>query len=394
MPKLGTINVERLNTPMSKLRKATAVLGSYGAVVGEAAGHDILRVPELVTKTLRARLRHDIGPHDFFLNDMPNRPRATWGDYLREEPHNYRLLRHLHPRRLEGVARDKVLASEQMTAAGLPIVPILAVVGREADRPCAGAFPMLDTVEAIVGRLAGWPDSLFVKPASGSFGRGAMRLVRHGEAWHDGEARISPRDVAARLLAYDDPTGVLVQPRVTNDERMAFLSCGDGLCATRIITALTVDGPEIVAAIHKILGSNAIADNFAGGATGNLVCIVDVESGRLRETYGRRTGDRILLSRYSHHPATGQRLQGCRLPHWQATRELAKKAAEAFPDLPLLGHDIVITGEGPLFLETNTYWRASLPQLALGGLRPILRRLIPRLATPDERKQAALAAMG
>ena len=383
-----------MSASTSKLRQAALRVKDYVAIGREAAGQNLFHAPGVLTKTVVARLSCDIGPVDFCLNDLARRPRATWKDYLREEPQNYKLVRILHPQDVMGIARDKVVTAERCVENGLPIIPILAVVGRRPEHPCQGRFPMLDTPEAIVERLPEWPDNLFVKPVSGFLGEGVMALARDGDRWHDGNAVLSASEVAARLLGYSDPTGVLVQPRVANHPDVAAASSGPGLCATRIITALTQDGPELVAAIHKILGRDALADNFVGGATGNLLCGVDNETGRLSEGYGRRPGDRLLLHAYSRHPTTGRALKGVQLPYWPEARELALRAATIFPELPLLGHDIAITPDGPLFLETNTYWRINLPQLARGGLRPILRVLIPRLVMPEERKREALRIVG
>lgn len=372
--------------------QATAgVLRNHATIAREAFGQAPLRTPEILLKVIEARLHHDLGAVDFLLYDLINRPRATWRDYLREHPHNDRMLRILHPFDIEFVVRDKLLAAERFVERGVPIVPVLAVVGRR--EPCAGHFPRLVTAEAIGHALRDWPNELFVKPVSGSFGENAMALTRDGDRWLTGSERLSEPELARRLLALGGPTGALVQRRYRNDPRMAGISCGIGLCATRVITALTVDGPEIVAVIHKLLRRNAIADNFAGGMTGNFVCGVDLPSGRLGVAYGRQGGNRLLLTQYAEHPSTGARIAGFQLPQWDAARQVALDAARAFPELPLLGHDIAITGEGPLVLETNTHWRISLPQLAAGGMRPVLRRLLPRLAASPERRDAALRAI-
>lgn len=371
-----------------------ATLRTYAAIGREAFECEGLRAPEIVGKVIDARLRFDLGPVDFSLYDLMNRPRATWRDYLREYPHNNRMLRILHPSEIEFVARDKVLAAERCLEHDVAIAPILAVVGRNPDKLCAGAFPMFDAVEPLVDAMKGWPDALFVKPASGSFGEGALTFDRDGADWREGTRRLTSTDLARRLLEAIDPAGTLVQPRIANHPDMAGTSCGTGLCATRIITALTVDGPQIISAVHKVLGRAVIADNFSGGATGNLLAHTDLMSGQLGDAFGRRRGQRFLLTRYSHHPETRQRITGFRLPLWPETRALAIKAATAFPELPLLGHDIAIAADGPLFLETNSYWRVALPQVAHGGMRPILREVIPRLAAPAEVRAAALAALG
>jgi hypothetical protein len=377
------------------LRRAAATGKDFAAIGREAVGYGPARAPEILSKMVGARLHHQLGPFDFFLSDLFNRPRDTWHDYLREQPHTDRMLRALHPPRDEAITRDKVTAAERVVAGGLPIVPTLAVVGRDPARPGATLFRLLNSVESVVEAQARWPDEVFTKPVSGSFGQGVMALRRSGDGiWLDGDAPLDAPAVAARLLAYPNPAGILVQPRLFNDPAMATISSGRGLCATRFITALTTDGPEIVAVIHKMLGRDAIADNFSGGMTGNLICGVAPAGGGGGVELGRPPAQRFLLTRYDRHPSTGQPLRGFQLPHWAAARRVALDAAGLFPELPLLGHDVVITDRGPLFLETNTHWRISLPQLAVGGLRPVLRGIIPRLAAPEEKRRAALAAIG
>lgn len=377
----------------AKLRRVAETGRDFVTIGREAVDYRAARAPEILSKLVNARLNHRMGPYDFFLADLFNRPQTTWSEYLREQPHTDRMLRALHPPADEAITRDKLLAAERAEQAGVPSIPTLAIVGRQASYPCAGIFPMLNDHEAVLKALAQWPDEIFVKPVSGSFGQGVMALKRQGEGWHDGTSAIDAGAAADGLLGSKEVTGLIVQPRLRNDPAMAPISSGEGLCATRIITALTTDGPEIVAVIHKMLGRDAIADNFSGGMTGNLICGVDPKTGRLGVAYGRTPGHRFLLTRFDRHPATGQALTGFELPHWPATREVAFAAARVFPDLPLLGHDVAITGEGPLFIESNTHWRISLPQLAVGGLRPVLRRLIPRLAVPEAKRSAALAAI-
>jgi hypothetical protein len=220
-----------------------------------------------------------------------------------------------------------------------------------------------------------------------------MAFSRREGGWHDGDVQYTPERLAGILLSLRDPTGVLVQPRVANDPAFQSINASFGLAATRVITAMTEDGPQILAIIQKILGKPALSDNFSRGFSGHLIAGVDPASGRLGTAYGRQPGHRHLLTRFDAHPALGTDLAGFRLPQWPALLDLAARVANAFPELPLPGHDLAIAEQGPLFLETNTYWVAALPQLAVGGLRPRLEALIPRLAVSRTVKDAALRAI-
>jgi len=374
------------STGSGKLRR----LAEFSAEALEAGGPRVAAA--LTARLAMGRLRFGFGMDEFLLFDLPNRSSSDWADYIREESHNATMLRILHPPPAR-IARDKVLSLERMAAKGLAITPVLAIVGRDPLYRCEARFPLLADRDAIVAASRDWPDQLFVKPVSDSYGRGVMAFTRNEGGWHDGSALWSPQKLAEILLFSAEPTGVLVQPRIVNDPALRPINADFGLAATRIITALTEDGPEIVAVIQKILGRPALSDHFSSGFSGHLVGTVDLKSGCLGAVYGRSAGHRHLLTQFDSHPGTGAVFAGFELPHWPELIELAKQAALAFPELPLPGHDLAITEDGPLFLETNTYWVAALPQLAIGGLRPRLKELIPRLAVSKDVKAQALRAI-
>lgn len=374
------------STSADKLRRFAA----FSAEALKARGPR--RAAALTARLAMGRLRFGFGMDEFLLFDLANRPSSDWADYVREESHNAAMLRVLHPPPAR-IARDKVLSLERTAEKDLPMTPVLAVVGRDPCCRCQGRFALLADRDAIVAASVDWPDELFTKPVSDSYGRGVMAFTRREGGWHDGSALQSPQQLAEILLLCADPSGVLVQPRVVNDPGFRPINADYGLAATRIITALTEDGPEILAVIQKILGGPALSDNFSRGFSGHLVAGVDARSGRLGAVYGRSLGHRYLVTKFDAHPGTGALFSGFQLPHWPALIELATQAALAFPELPLPGHDLAITPGGPLFLETNTYWVAALPQLAIGGLRPQLKQLIPRLAVSKEVKAQALRAI-
>lgn len=376
----------------------------YAEIAAEAVRARPFEVPFTMAKVAYANLRYDLGPDAYFLFDLDHRPMSTWRDYLRWKPHMRNVLWALHLGRGDMV-KDKVLTSERCLAGGVRAVPITAIVGRDhALHPTEGRFAMLDSEAQVVAAMPDWPDRIFVKPVGGSFGLGVMAAVRDGGGWRDHEDHLlTPEALACRLLGYSahpDPAvsaraapGVLVQPRVPNHPALAPIGGEFGLSAARIITALTETGPEVLLAAQKIFGFPALADNFQGGFSGHLVAVVDHMTGQLRTTYGRRPGYRHLTASFDHHPRTGAAMAGFQLPYWSEVMDQARRAALAFPELPLLGHDIAIAPDGPMFLETNAYWQINLPQLAAGGLRPILADIIPRLAAEPGRKARALAAL-
>ena len=93
-------------------------------------------------------------------------------------------------------------------------------------------------------------------------------------------------------------------------------------------------------------------------------CWVHLDSGRLGRGRTRSDrGDTTVI------PGTDRSFLGFELPHWPAVKDLALRAAAAFPWARAIGWDIAITESGPVLLEGNERWSPSLIQMpAPGGL--------------------------
>jgi hypothetical protein len=167
-----------------------------------------------------------------------------------------------------------------------------------------------------------------------------------------------------------------------------------GLSTVRINTALLKTGPRIMFAFLKIMGAKGLVDNFHGGKYGNMLAALDVATGRITRVYGRKPGQRFLMSELTTHPATGANLLGYQVPMWAETAAFAARAATACPESPLLGADVAITDDGPMIIEINADWDANVPQLLTGrGLRAVLREVWSDLAATDDVKARAAAIL-
>ncbi|MET0986535.1 MAG: sugar-transfer associated ATP-grasp domain-containing protein [Steroidobacteraceae bacterium] len=291
---------------------------------------------------------------------------------------------------------DKLITAERCLQKRVPAAPLIAVIGRDsAAHPHQGLFPQLSSAREITSTLAECPDQLFVKPATGWRGDGIFGAERSGTDWKVGTETLSPDALATRLLAAAPPSGLLLQGRVRSHHALAPIGGELGLGCVRINTALTLDGPELLFTFAKIMGSECLVDNFAGGKFGNMLSRVDNESGRITAVFGRNRDQRYLMEAVSHHPVTGTPLLGFQLPLWTEAVALAKHTASAFPETPLIGSDIAITDDGPLIIEVQSDWDSNVPQLIMEtGLRPVLRKLIPRLVLSEGLKQRAFEQMG
>lgn len=291
---------------------------------------------------------------------------------------------------------DKLITAERLVQAGIPSAPLIAVIGRDGNaHPHAGSFPVSSSAEDVVRVLASCPDRIFVKPATGWRGDGVFGPERRNGEWTLSGTAISARELADRLLAAAPPAGLLLQERMRSHPGLAPIGGDLGLGTVRINTALTAQGAEILFVFAKIMGSAGLVDNFSGGKFGNMLAAVDQESGRLTQVFGRKRDQRYLMNPVTLHPVTGTPLLGFQLPLWSETVKLARHAATCFPEAPLIGADVAITPAGPLIIEIQSDWDANAPQLIMGtGLRPVLRDVVPRLASSQELKQRAFQQMG
>ena len=226
---------------------------------------------------------------------------------------------------------EKRLFAERCEAAGVRCVACEMVV--DGERPPFGKLPDCD---------------LFVKPLTGSGGRGAERWDRIGpKTWSSGALRLGEGALIDRLSG--KRRAMIVQKRVTPHHELEPLTSG----ATPTVRALTMvdelGEPELVAAVFRMsFGANRTVDNIHAGG---LACRVSLEDGRLG--VASNLGSDARLGWTDKHPTTGARIEGAPLPYWAEVRELAARAHRLFADRLLIGWDIAITDEGPTLIEGN-----------------------------------------
>jgi hypothetical protein len=193
------------------------------------------------------------------------------------------------------------------------------------------------------------PDcDLFVKPLTGSGGKGAERWDRVGpRSWSDGTLHLGDSALVDRLRAKGRP--MIVQKRVRPHPALEPLTSG----ATPTVRALTMidetGDPELVAAVFRMsFGQNRTVDNIHAGG---LACAVSLPDGRL----GRASdlGSDARLGWTSEHPTTAARIEGTQLPYWDEVKDLALRAHTIFADRLLIGWDIAIAEDGPTLIEGN-----------------------------------------
>jgi hypothetical protein len=295
------------------LIQSLRLLRRNGRVVRASAG---VPVGRQLREMLRLSLTLPSMPENYYKFGwyLPE-TRARAGDYLHRHETKGALYEMLATRPdLERVAplNDKVGFADHAAAAGLPIIPTLAVVDDGRLVRVADPVP---------------PGELFVKPLSGKGGRGAER-------WESLD------------LARARGRSLLVQPRLANHPELADLAL-DALATCRIITITDEAGePEPVIAIFRMPAvAGVIVDNLHRGG---IAAPVEVATGVLGTGSGYAVGEAV-----ARHPVTGGPIEGRKLPLWDEVLALAGRAHRAFAPRLLVGWDIAIGPAGPVLVEGN-----------------------------------------
>lgn len=357
-------------------------LGGLGAYVRKArqlGAHWHVPLPLTLSRLALARLLYKRGYEEFDLLQFTNRPVSAWRGYI-TAAEMLALQQPFAPQAARALDEDKVRFAAHCAAHGLPSVPILALVSREAPARALQDVPLaiqsaadLDALLRSLGDFRG-----FAKPLGGGKGYGAFSFEVQG-------GRLEPRDGARSVQEMFDTCaagqfagqGYVLQPHVEPHEALRPFMPGRGLGTIRICTFLMPDGELCVPyALLRVPSPGSDSDNVNWGS---LLAPVDPASGALNAAVGRLTPTGVTQT-VTQHPETGASFEGAVIPEWIAVRDLIGRAAHAFRELPALGWDVAVTPDGPLLLETNWEFGGRMPEVALqrgwaDEYRALFRRL-------------------
>lgn len=132
----------------------------------------------------------------------------------------------------------------------------------------------------------------------------------------------------------------------------------------RIFTQLDDNNEVILLGCRQRISVNSSVDNMAAG---NMAATIDEKTGIIS---GTGVYSDITKPEEKVHPLTGVEIIGLQIPFWEETVAMVKKAAKEHPENRSIGWDIVITENGPGFIEGNHDWCKLLWQLpAKQGLK-------------------------
>ena len=228
-----------------------------------------------------------------------------------------------------------------------------------------------DDIEGTIDKLLTDEGAFFCKPLDGECGAGVFRLIISDGNVELNGVRKSIDDAKQELKAYFSQSAYLVQTMVIQHPEVSR-AYDKAVNTLRILTVFDKEARKVVPVAGEIrFGANgSVADNLAAGG---VAVGVDLHTGQLSE-YGicKKGG----AKRTSCHPDTLVPFSEVRLPFIQEAVQQAEALHTRLSSIRLIGWDIAITEEGPVFIEGNDNPEISGLQTVNGGLKARIHVLL------------------
>lgn len=263
-----------------------------------------------------------------------------------------RYYQYLNPPVFDILARDKELFHIYCRAIGIPTPKVLATTG--CTRAPALA-PNLSTFSAIRKFFEDTqPTDIFVKPADGHFGEGALSLggILNSDqyVWRrlPTNEPITLNEIVGHFGSGDSPDRFLIQERLQPHAAMDAIV--PNVCPTaRILTLSSEDKPILVGAALRLGNGTSPTDNLTGGG---IAVGIDLRNGQLQ--FGTHyEGNKPIKT--ASHPILRTTFSGETMPYWSEICTLVEKSAAQLPFFKLIAWDVAITPDAPTIIEINTH---------------------------------------
>jgi hypothetical protein len=244
----------------------------------------------------------------------------------------------------QSLAADKSKMSRALAAIGVPVPPILAE---------------LKAAEGLDLSVPPWTEGrrLFLKPRYGAGSLGVAIVERlSASRFLVGGKQMSVSAFASRLSAQASEGPILVQPFLEPNASIRDIS-PQAPPWLRITVYRTPGGTP-----RMLSGMLVLPTKDQGGEappTTQLVVPIDPQNGALSHgLLWKRPRERFAVV-----PWNGVRLAGRAVPEWDQAYRLALHGSTLLPKLPVIGWDVLVTSEGPIVAEANTWIALSSAEL-------------------------------
>ncbi|SDQ10534.1 sugar-transfer associated ATP-grasp domain-containing protein [Halopelagius longus] len=359
--------LERIRRARDRVRREGVGSFAYEAVRSSLPFRDRFRLDLLVFEWTKGRkvpleprsrlrmLRHGFLSSSYYLYGFDER--RNYDDYV-SEYEKMAYTAHINGR-TRTYLDDKFQFYSAMRSRGFgDRLPELfgAIDGGRADVEDVGADRVLELLDG--------GERLVLKSATGAGGSGVY-ICRAAD---DGEGYVVNGDAASASEVRSVVSSVERYLVTEYNEQADYAAAvyPDSPNTVRVMTMHPGDDDAFVAAVVHRFGTAASGgvDNWSRGG---IACEVDEATGELRRaTRYPFDGE---LRWFEAHPDTDATIEGRSVPGWERVREGVLELAEAFPDMPYVGWDLLVTEPGEfVVLEGNNQSDVDLVQ----ANRPLL----------------------
>lgn len=257
------------------------------------------------------------------------------------------------------ILRDKDLFATLLTTWGFETPHTIACVRSAKDG------------EEVISKLLSNKGAFFCKPLDGQCGGGVFRLVVSDDgAAIDGE-KMAYGDAEKILRERFSQSAYLIQTLVVQHPEVSKIY-DKSVNTIRLITVYDKKNNKVVplSALLRVGVNGSTIDNWASGG---MVIGIDMGTGRLMPygLYKHGNGTKTDC-----HPNTGTVFKGFIIPFFKEAVEKAVDLHTHLLPMVVIGWDIAITPNGPVFIEGNDNMEVSLNQTAVGGMKKRFEALL------------------
>ena len=257
------------------------------------------------------------------------------------------------------ILRDKALFATVLTEWGFNTPRSIATV------------KTMEEAECVADQLLHANGAYFCKPLDGQCGGGVIRLVVEGDKAVVDEEEKPLAEVKSILMSQFSQRPYVVQTLVVQHPEISRIY-DKAVNTLRILTVMdkNTGKPVSVAGEVRFGAHGSVVDNLAAGG---VAVGVDLMTGQLSE-YGicKKGGAKCTTC----HPDTLIPFSEVRLPFIHEAVQQAEALHARLSSIRLIGWDIAITSDGPIFIEGNDNPEISGLQTVNGGLKARIKGLL------------------
>lgn len=191
-----------------------------------------------------------------------------------------------------------------------------------------------DVTPALLRELSGEKGKVVLKPNCKGQGKGVRVLPTATE-----------EEFSSALEQIGKVENGVVEEYIIQHPDIARLNPG----AVSIVRFYSVVSPESSYLFAPVFTA-ATNKDISNGCQDALTAMVDIRTGEVITD----AVDQNNMTDYAVHPVTGVPFKGLKLPFWQETIHMMRKAVPLAAKISNIGWDVAITENGPLIIEANT----------------------------------------